>query len=358
MRFRTIVTHVAPHLDEIVAVWLLQKFGESKFPGMKSVELDFWSTGGETPDNRSAVDYEKEGILLVGVGGGRFDKHPVNGVKKEGECAATLVAKELGIAEDPSFGQILDFVKNSDLKGGGNPFDLANLVKTLHSQFPDDPEKVIEWAMLGIEAKYQEQVSFLTSVKEEFDRLAEVEEIQGPNGRSLRMVTIESDNTQMSQLARSVHGGYSAVIIQKQSSGNVQIFTNKYYGLTLYDIVQMIRLAEQQAKGRAVTSDWKTLSSEGKVEGAEEWYFHQTGQMLLNGSLTARNVPPTRLSLDQIKEIVRIGINPELFEPSYSEHCKTGNCLATRSNPCPWYQYGLKRCRTIRFHKYNAMEPF
>ncbi len=323
-------THEGPHLDEIVAKWLIEKFGNKEF-------LD---------------KYVPNRILEIGIGGGVFDEHPVNSERKEGECAATLVAKALGVDDNPALENILKFVITHDLKGGAQPFDLDYLVKLLHQQFPNDPEKVIEWAMVGLEAKYQEQLQFFTATKQEFERAAEIEEVEGPGGQTLKMVTVVSDDEQMSKFARSSFGGRAAIIIQKQSLGNVQIYTNKRYGLTLYDVTQMIRLAEQRAKGQVVTTDWKTLSSEGKVEGAKEWFFHQTGQMLLNGSLTAPDVPPTRLSLGQIKEIVRIGVNPQAFEQSRSQWCRSGNCTSTR-NQCPWYPWGLHRCRAIRYKMRN-----
>lgn len=351
-RFESIITHERPHLDEIVGIWLLRKFGEEKFPGISAAEVTFWSIGGGIPDPdlRSAEDCERDGVLLIGVGGGRFDEHPIiNGERKQDECVATLVAKAIGIDDDPSFEKILKFVANNDLRGVEQPFDLARLVKLLHQLYPDNPEKVMEWTMTGLEAKYREQSQFWNSTKQEFERTAEVEEIPGPRGKVLKMVSFASDDEQMSKFALSVSGGRAAIIIQKRSSGNVQIFTNKQFGLTLYDIAQMIRLVEQQAKGRVLTTEWKMLSSEGTVEGAEEWYFFHAGQMLLNGSLTAKNVPPTKLSIEQIKEIVRIGINRDAFEPKRASDCKQRVCTSTWNNPCPWYIWGLHRCRLVRF---------
>lgn len=317
-------THKAPHLDEITAKWLIEKFGTEEF-------LD---------------KYAPNRILEIGVGGGPFDEHPTVGDKrKEDECAATLVAKALGVEDDPALEKILNFVATNDLKGGAQPFDLAYLVKLLHCQFPS--EKVIEWASTALEAKYQEQLQFLTVTKQEFERAAEVEEVQGQGGQMLKMVTVISDNEQMNKFAR-FHLG-AAIIIQKHSSGNAQIFANKRFGLNLNDIVQVIRFEEQRAKGRIVTTDWEVLKREGKVEGAEEWYYHLEGQMLLNGSLTFPDVPSTRLTLEQIKEIIRIGVNPQAFEPSRAPLCQKGVCTSRRNNQCPWYPWGLHRCRKIRY---------
>lgn len=349
-KIEKIVTHVRPHLDEITAIWLLQKFGEEKFPDVSNAEIIFWGVGGEDPEGLSAQDFEDFGVILIGIGGGRFDEHPTfNRERKENECAATLVAKELGISENPALERILKFVLNKDTKGAGHPFDLGSIVDTLYREYPDHPEEVINWAVIGLEAKHQEQLEFLTVTREEFEQNAEIVEILGPDGKTVKMVAVVSGNVLMNKFARSVHGCNAAIVIQQQPSGNVQIYTDKQQGLTLYDVVQMIRLAEQKAKGEVVTTEWKELASEGKVKGVEEWFFIKPSQMLLNGSLTATEVPATQLTLEQIKEIVKIGINPDAFEPEHAPTCSQGICNASKDNSCPWYPWGLHRCRKLRF---------
>lgn len=348
-KIHTIVTHEMPHLDEIAAIWLLRKFGEIIFPGISTAKILFWNNGGKTPDGRTAEDYEREGILLVGVGGGFLDEHATAAQeRKEGECATTLVAKALGVDDDPTLKKILKFVVNNDIKGGEQPFGLASLVKLLHQQYSEDPNKVIDWAVMGIEAEYCNQLEFLGSTREEFKRMAVIEEIIGPAGKMFKMASFESDNKQMSKFARSMHGCCADVVVQRKSSGKTQVFTNKKTGLTLDEVAKMIRIAEMQKKGRVITSDWKKLSAEGSIPGAEEWHFHIEGQMLLNGSLTATGVPPTKLTLDEIVDIVRAGINPSAFEPTRASECTKGNCTSTQKRKCPWYPYGLLRCRQVR----------
>lgn len=351
--FKKIITHERPHLDEVAAMWLLQKFGEVMFPGISTAEVIFWSNGGGTPDGRTAEEYEQEGTLLLGIGRGRFDEHPNNGESKDGECAATLVAKALGVDNDLALEKILKFVVNNDLSGSGHPFDIASLSQLFFAQL-ENPKKIIEWMIKGLEAKYQEQLQFWTLTKDAFEKIAEVEEVSGPRGQALKMVTVVSDDELMSKFARAANGGGAAIVIQRQNSGNTQIHINNSLGLKLYDIAQAIRLAEQQAKGLIVTNNWVALAGEGTVEGAEEWYYQHATQALLNGSLSAKNVPPTHLSLRQIKDIVRIGINPAAFEPQHAEACKGGTCTSTRGDQCPWYAWGFHRCRTVRYNQHKS----
>lgn len=347
--FQTILTHSLPHCDEICALWILRKFGEEKFPGISEARIVFCE---DMPLDKTPEEYEREGVILLGVGGGRYDEHPTtNGVeRKQGDCAATLIAKSLGVENDPVLEKILKFVTANDLKSAGHPFDIAHLATLLYGRYPNQPEKVIGWVVEGLEAKYHEQLNFFTATKEAYEELAQVEEIAAPGGRILKMVTVVSDDDQVGKYARSIHGANAAVVIQKRSTGNVQVYTNKRFGITMYDVAQMLRYEEQRLKGVFQTTNWKDLGVEGKVKGAEEWFFHYGGQMLLNGSLTVKGVPPTCIPLDQIQKIVRIGVDPRSFEGNHSIECKQGRCTSTRVNSCEWFAWGLHRCRKMRFN--------
>ena len=300
--FHTILTHRRTHLDEICAILMLKMCGEKQFPGIGNAKVVFEGAGGEEVHGCSAEDWESQGVVCIGVGGGRFDEHPGPGVpKKNGECASTLVAKALGIDNDPAWEKILQFVKNSDLKASGGPFDLAQMIKAAHQAYPNDPQKVFEWALFGLEVKYKEQQVFLAAIREIKESSTE-EKVHLSDGTALVMVTAVTENENFSKAARSKG---AAIVIQQQSSGNVQIFIDKRFrGLTLCGIAAILRREEAKANERIITTDSQTLRSEGKVAGAEEWFYHKPGEFLLNGSSTTPN-NPTKLTLDQIKEIVR-----------------------------------------------------
>ncbi|MBP8994461.1 MAG: hypothetical protein KBG30_11725 [Bacteroidales bacterium] len=323
-----IETHERPHLDELVAIWLIDKFGSKEF--VKKYAED------------------KQNTIEIGIGGGLFDEHSsVNTARKEGESAATLVAKALKIENDPALQALLKFVTERDLKGGRQPFDLDWAVQLLNSEVQDF-QVVYDWLTFLLEPYYQQQVKFFADTREEFEKVAQTENVLGPNGKNYKMVTVISDNEQMNKVARQEG---AAIIIQKNTSGNgnVQIFTNQKYRLTLFDIVQIIRLEEQQKKGKLITTDWRLLSQEGTIPGVEEWYFQIQGQMMLNGSLSHPEVPATKLTLEEIKKFIRIGLNPNAYENSHFQNCKKGICTSTQKNPCPYYAYGLSRCRKIRY---------
>jgi hypothetical protein len=340
--FKNILTHERPHLDEIVATWLLRKFGEQRFPGISTAEVTFTSIRRLAEAGLKPEDYEAQGVLLIGIGGGRFDEHPtLEEERKAGDCATTLVAKELGISDDPSLAKILRFVRAADVEGNASPFDISYVVKLLHAQYPADPHRVIEWALVAIEAKYQEQLRFFTVVKPEFDAKAKVEEIV-VGQKHLRIVSIDSDEDGIHKYARSEYGARAAIVVQRRSSGNVAVFGNKQAGVDLREAAKLIRLAEREAKGRELAADDEKLLAEGYAPGAEEWFYHRQGQMLLNGSLTQADVPATRLSLDRIAELVKIGVDPTRLKPLCQS---TGSCLG---DVCDWYPWSLARCVKLR----------
>ncbi|MBN2464442.1 hypothetical protein JXD38_02290, partial [candidate division WOR-3 bacterium] len=340
--FKRILTHERPHVDEIAAIWLLRKFGEQRFPGIGTATVEFTSIRKLAEAGRKPEDYEAEGTLLLGIGGGRFDEHPtMDEGRKKDDCATTLVAKELGVSDDPSLAKILRFVRAADVEGNASPFDISYVVKLLHARCPEEPHRVIEWALVAIEAKYQEQLRFFTVVKPEFDTKAKVEEIEAGKKR-WRVVTVDSDEDGIHKYARSQFGARAAIVIQRRSSGNVAIFGNKQSGVDLREAAKLIRLAEREAKGLDPAPANEKLLAEGYSPGAEEWFYHKQGQMLLNGSLTQTDVPPTRLGLDRIAELVKIGVDPTRVKPLCQS---TGRCVGA---VCDWYAWQLARCARLR----------
>lgn len=350
-RVHTIATHRRPHPDELGAIWLVKKRGGKKYPGIGDAKVMYWDAGSRTPDGRTPEQYEAEGVLLIGVGGGPLDEHPtMNRPRKKDECAFTLVAKDLGIENDPAIQQLSEYLVNNDLHGVRQPLDFAHFVNVLHREHSNNPEKVMEWAMFALDALYNDQRAFWNSTPRKFRENAQIEDIPGPNGRILKMVTISSDNEQMAGFALSVHGVRAAIVIQQNSSRNVQIFFNKSAELELQtaEIARIVRYAEQSVRGKILTTNPQILSAEGIVPGAEVWHFFPQGQMLLNGSLTAPSKPPTLLSLEEIQDLVRIGVNPRRFERSHRRTCTQGVCTSTPTNPCPWYKFQLGRCLAIQ----------
>lgn len=382
MRFHQRVTHLRPHFDEAVALWLVVREGERMFPGASTAPIAFWPAGPRTPDGRPAEEYHREGWLLIGVGGGQYDEHP-NGMRarRHGECAATLIAKDLGVREHPRYRAVLDYALGNDASGKHSRWAIATAMNSLQYFFKDI--EVLEWVQIALQAHVSgasaipigsavarvdavaanlglraEQVKFLRTHAEEFDatavdskhpfdvftlfwqierqrgevaasewlaqlvsasanewelnrdgmaevrRHARVETLHAADDRTVRMCSIVSDNPLVGQIARREKSVGCEIVVVRNSSGNVVVFTRQGSDLPLHAIAMRIRIAERRAAGYtgpALSRD--ELMREGSVPGAENWHF--TGWALLNGALTNPYLPPTRLALERILYTIR-----------------------------------------------------
>jgi hypothetical protein len=140
----TIVTHKSPHVEELLAIVLLQMngAGEKVFPGVKTAKLEFWNAGTQTPDNKSWIEWHKKGYLLIGVGGSCFDEHANKKQDRKEGCAATLVAEAIDVADAPWLEKILRYVTVNDTKGASHPYELGSLVMLMNEiSFNGEPEK-------------------------------------------------------------------------------------------------------------------------------------------------------------------------------------------------------------------------
>lgn len=144
---KSVFTHTFPHVDELIAILLLQNYGENFFPGIKKARISF------TKERDIKGDFLlRQQILCLGIGGGVFDEHGRGGNKKS-ETAASLVAKYLEIDNRPAIKKLLNYALNVDKKGSGDPFDIANMVKDFYQIEPTESrEEVFQWAMKALQA--------------------------------------------------------------------------------------------------------------------------------------------------------------------------------------------------------------
>ncbi|MCB0642715.1 MAG: hypothetical protein KDC44_13800, partial [Phaeodactylibacter sp.] len=113
-----ILTHEHPDLDAIMSVLLLKKFGAELFPGVQEAEVIF-SPAGTLPEGKSPRQLEKQGIIAVDIGGGRFDSHPseTTGKAKADRSATDLVAETLGVLNHPDWEELIEFSRLHDTTG-------------------------------------------------------------------------------------------------------------------------------------------------------------------------------------------------------------------------------------------------
>lgn len=339
-KFHTISTHWCSHPDEFVAIKIALQFGEKFF--LDTLTVEFYDAGIKTPDGKPVEEWMGKGYFPVGIWGGEGDEHRAGvRLRKPDECAATLMAKFLGISDDPKIKPILRYVLACDLgKADFSPNDDVSIaVNTLHWMYPTDPHKVMDWFFQAFDVKYGDDVepdnfsldyifNRMTSLKyedsekwyrlakkallaqeihfhavtaNEFAKNSEILSTPGSCGKSLKVAIVKSDDELICRYAFSKAGGRCDVVIQQKTTGNVQIFSNKHRGVYLYNVAPIIRKLEMESCGRYSRNlSHEYLSREGsEIFGAERWCF-MFGHLLLNGSNTAPHVKPTKIPLEKI----------------------------------------------------------
>lgn len=300
----TIVTHHNPHIDELIAIFFLVVFGKKLFPGIEKSARVYIDAGSETYNGMTADQGLGKGLLFLGVGGGMFDEHPTgHKQRKEGECAATLAANYLGL-NDPCFERLLRYARNRDLHGNdeAGTFGLASLIDALtrESETPEVSERVVNLLLM---AHYNEQKAFYHVAAEEF-QYATTNDITLQDRSHVIVAHMNSDDKRVHSYGFHKEG--VGVFVVARQSGHIQVFPNKRKNLDMTGVIAAIRSAEAASSGKEIPMD--ELCLEGKVVGAECWHYQEETGIIMNGSLTAKCVPPTKLSLEDVLMCVVKGL--------------------------------------------------
>ncbi len=126
-------------------------------------------------------------------------------------------------------------------------------------------------------------------------------DVQFENGIEPALM-MQSDNELANKAVNSAYGGKPAVLVVQRSSGNIQVFADPERGIDLTDMGAMVRMAEYKIRtGKCFT--FESARGEGTNRRCRVW--HQPNQnTLLNGSLSHPWVSASRLTLEEIQDIV------------------------------------------------------
>jgi hypothetical protein len=363
------LTHVGPHADEIAAAVLIERYATPEW----------------------VAEHTSGGVVIVGTMGNEFDEHPDNGTGKardKKDCAATLVAKSLGVSNLPNVKEILKYLYSADIEGIDVRNGLASCINLLRRVMPHSQIRNINWGLTAFQSmfsvpkkKYVFAVANVSNVvhghfanrpdiiklwddhiaaarKEQSDQfnaaVAELEsngdmrEIPGPGkGRKLQLLVIKSDSSEMAKAGR--YKG-ADIVLQMKSTGQTMVHTKKQANLKLYSLILMLRLEEQKALGSVTVTNWQALMKEGDGP-MRRWYFHcsgKSGHFILNGSLSTPDVTPTIMPIEKIAELIEISVDINRYEPKMELACQQGICTSTKEKTCSWFNWGLPRCNNNR----------
>lgn len=303
----TIITHVRPHLDELFAIWLIQRFGHNS-----------WQfRDGEIKVRYVESDKDAKAIatgtsVLVGIGGGRYDEHKGAGRDKR-ECAASLVAKDLKDDRGRSIEGILEMnhllreVVKADKGEVKGYFALPTLLNKLQRQHADS-RRVLDIAFDFFDACYEDARQFYRECK-----------IDLANGKTcehggLFAAAVASDVEAFNAYART--RGRVNVLFQKSSAGNVAVFTDERGAKILPALVRVILREELVRAGKAAsypeaaeTVDGIERDNAGRdLPVVSHWYYHVECHMLLNGSKSKPGVTPTALDADAFLRLFQAAV--------------------------------------------------
>lgn len=350
--------HSDPHLEEVAALVAVEEYGNHDF-------LSRYCAGGK---------------LRLGVGGGPFDEHPDRrtGEGRKKGCCLTLVAEALDLLKKaPWWRQMIAFCsfaetgkqlneKRREATEARHPFDVYSLTRLLFrwrrhlssnggGSFTDEAQRrVIEHVKDLVRMFVWDQEVFHAAarlIREKGFRST----IKGPGGKQLALVVVEvpehgGHNWHINNAARAWFK--ADVIVQKDPSGNVHIFTSNRAGLNLDDLAQAINIAEQEGAGDVIEDNWAKLRTEGVPYEGGKWFYARPYGQLHNGTEHFEN-QPTFLSLDTIVGLVKMTLDTGLFDTRKADECRRGIC---HRGGCSLYKYGLRRCRQIRYGQHKERE--
>lgn len=312
----TVVMYPRPHPDNIVGLFLLREFGADQFLGIREAKLEFW---GKVPEGKTSEQLEVEGYLLIDMGGGKFDHHQEEHTNDKQTCATTLIARYLNVHELPELKKLIEYVRRDDLEGKGimskdpidRAFGLSAIIMNLNRDYPDNPEYVVDVVLRIVLAHHHEEYRRKVLMPQEWDYLqqnglAEQFTVQS-NGQQVKVVVVQTDSKAMVGFLRSVGTIQADVVVQRLSTGHTNIVTRQTdVRLNLLRSVAAIRKAEAAKLGVDLSSATEQqLEKPRRLDGIDAWYFDTAANTIQNGGAAAADVPPTRLSLDEVKTILK-----------------------------------------------------
>jgi hypothetical protein len=314
MSIKHIILPVRPQPDTLVAIFLLKKFGASKFIDVSNAKVMI-SPHGKVPD---AVDEES---ICIDCGGGHFDHH----VTDKQTTAAALVAKFLGIDHNPAIKKMLAYAERDDFFGEGirskdpinRAFGLSGLVSALNKKYPHDPEFITQVVMPLFEAHYDEEYRRTVDTPQTLEELKRMNKFvttavsasKGTTKETVKVCAFESDNIHLGGYLRSSIGGLYDIVIQKRESGHINILTRPQSEIDLATIAGLVRLEELRKTSRDDgTVPDADLVLPGKLEFIPEWYYDPMTKTLQNGGINPDGVPATSLSMQDALDCVTLSL--------------------------------------------------
>lgn len=303
---RRIVTHKSSDLDAIASVWLLKRF----YPDWDGADVEFVPAGDKLPG-----EYENEGQAIeivdgvetihVDTGMGALDHHQTS---DNNTCGAKLtldfilnnpessihkheVKKEAVkrvvelVVDDDHFQEVYYPDSNHDVY----EFGIVAIIQGHKLMFQKDDAKLVEFGMACLDAILHNLETKIWAEKEIKEKGIE---FTSKWGRALAVETINDEVLKLSQMM-----GYVLAVRKDPNGGFVRI-------KALPDKRNTDNPDEKQELVRTIdlTPYYVKLK---KMDPEASWFLHASKRMLLNGSSKNPTMNGTKLSLEQVVELLQ-----------------------------------------------------
>lgn len=276
---KTIVTHMSPDADAITSVWLIRSF----MPGWSHARITFVPAGA-TYENQLVDSIPS--IIHVDTGLGRFDHHQSN----ENTCASqkifNLLKKEKHITKNSeALERMITFITDIDhFRDVFFPDPVSDRYSFLFDSILDgmrirlqDDQQLVRVGEMMCDGILQ---SFINKVKAE-------KEIE--NGLIIdtfwgKTLVLESENEESSRLAQKK--GFALTVRKSPKKGHLRIKLSPRFDRKDHDLSRLFELLK-------------------KKDPKATWFFHASGNMILNGSTKNPDVTPTHLTLSEVIQLVK-----------------------------------------------------
>jgi len=278
---KKIITHINPDLDAAAAVWVIKRF----LPGWEEAEVDFIEA---TADGEKipGVDSDPE-VLYVDVGRGKLDHHQTNYYLSATRLCWDYVLEQregqpLKEIEQEAGKRLVEVVtqvdnaKDLNWKEVGETryyFYLHILIDGLRGLGESD-QQVLEFGFRALDAVF---LTLKNKIRAEED-LKNGIKFQTKWGEG---IALESANKRV--LWEGEIQGFVLVVKKDPKSGAIQIYARPDSKVNLTAAYQKIK----------------------KIDSSADWFLHASGRLLLNESSVNPNMRPTKLTLEQIIEVLK-----------------------------------------------------
>ncbi len=267
----TIVGHLAPDLDCLVAIWLLVRFG-----GAEDAELRFVPAG-TTLDDRLPDD--DPAIIHVDTGGGRFDHHHT---ADQSLSAAELVRRVVAPA-DNTLRRLVDQVTRLDHAEqrpakNGIFFHINDLISGYNALYPNHPHHVAYAMMPNLDAWYEQELRQIR-LEQAFAERLEFQTRWGPG------IAMQSADGGSSRLA---YGSGAVLYVYRDGHG--------YMGIA--------------ARSRSPVNLEPVYSDLQRIDAEADWFLHPNRRLLLCGTPKAPPRHSSALSLEELVDVITDAVGP------------------------------------------------